>query len=60
MTVLELMGHSHNYIGERLGGLIARNIQNRFFSAYEDRAKEIARLEPKFIIELMEKLLDSD
>ncbi|GAA5252865.1 HAD family hydrolase [Candidatus Rickettsia kedanie] len=55
-------GHSHNYIGERLGCLIARNIQNRFFSSYsyEERAEEIARLEQKFIIELMEKFLDSD
>ncbi|AFC71484.1 hypothetical protein [Rickettsia australis] len=53
-------GHSHNYIGERLGGLIALNIQNRFFSLYEERAKETVKLEQKFIIELMEKFLDSD
>lgn len=52
--------HSHNYIGERLGGLIARNIQNRFFSSYEERDKEIARLEQKFTIELMENFLDND
>lgn len=52
--------HSHNYIGERLGGLIARNIQNRFFSSYEERDKEIARLEQKFTIELMKNFLDNE
>ncbi|AEK74395.1 hypothetical protein Rh054_01985 [Rickettsia conorii subsp. heilongjiangensis 054] len=55
-----LVGHSHNYIGERLGGLIARNIQNRFFSSYEERAQEKVRLEQKFSIELMEKFLDNE
>ncbi|MCC8418945.1 MAG: hypothetical protein LN590_05240 [Rickettsia endosymbiont of Glossina mortisans submortisans] len=52
--------HSHNYIGERLGGSIARNIQNRFFSSYEDRDKEIARPEQKFTIELMKNFLDNE
>lgn len=28
-----LVGHLHNYIGERLGGLIARNIYNIAFLA---------------------------
>lgn len=53
-------GHSHNYIGEKLGGLIARNIQNRRFSSYDERDKEKARLEQKFSIELMEVFLDND
>ncbi len=55
-----LVGHSHNYIGERLGGLIARNIQNRFFSSYEEREQAKVRLEQKFSIELMEKCLDNE
>lgn len=55
-----LVGHSHNYIGERLGGLIARNIQHRFFSSYEEREQEKVRLEQKFSIELMEKFLDNE
>ncbi|WP_041471826.1 MAG: hypothetical protein QFX12_05515 [Rickettsia africae] len=54
-----LVGHLHNYIGERLGGLIARNIQHRFFSSYEEREQEKVRLEQKFSIELMEKFLDN-
>lgn len=53
-------GHSHNYIGKWLGGLIAANIQNRFFSSYDERDKEKARLEQKFSIELMEVFLDSN
>ena len=59
MTIT-LVGHSHNYIGERLGGLIARNIQNRFFSFYEEREQEKVRLAQKFSIELMEKFLDNE
>ncbi|EAA25601.1 hypothetical protein [Rickettsia sibirica] len=55
-----LVGHSHNYIGERLGGLIARNIQHRFFSSYEEREQEKVRLEQKFSIEVMEKFLDNE
>ncbi len=51
-------GHSHNYIGEKLGSLIARNIQNRRFSSYDERDKEKARLEQKFSIELMEVFLE--
>ncbi|HJD58530.1 MAG TPA: hypothetical protein LFV92_05050 [Rickettsia endosymbiont of Ceroptres masudai] len=53
-------GHSHNYIGQRLGGLIARNIQNRFFRSDDERSKEMARLEQTFTIELMENFLDNE
>ncbi|AFC72124.1 hypothetical protein MCC_02535 [Rickettsia rhipicephali str. 3-7-female6-CWPP] len=44
-----LVGHSHNYIGERLGGLIARNIQNRFFSSYENESKKKLGLSKNFL-----------
>lgn len=50
-------GHSHNYIGQRVVGLVERNIKNCFFSSYEKRAEEIARLEQKFSIDLMKNFL---
>jgi len=52
--------NSHNYIGRELAGYIQRNIQNRIFSSYNEHDKEIARLEQKFSIELMERFLDNE
>ncbi|MCC8407071.1 MAG: hypothetical protein LN560_05740 [Rickettsia endosymbiont of Sceptobius lativentris] len=50
----------YKYHLHAISRLIALNIQNRFFSSYEERDKEIARLEQKFTIELMENFLDNE